>query len=249
MAPFHFMARFTALLIHMAGSFIMATAAVALIYGAWYPAPLDKAVGVSGIVLMMIAVDVILGPLLTFIVYQPEKKSLRFDLTMIVALQLAAFTYGLTTIASGRPVWLVFNVDRFDAVQASEIDTRYTAEANQEFRQPSWTGPKWVASVNPKDIEKRNQLILESVEGGPDLPQRIDLFQPLDSEAAHLRTRAQPLDALREFNSRDDVNAALKVWRQADAWLPLMSRIQPMVVLLNKAKAQPVAIVNLRPWS
>ena len=89
---------------------------------------------------------------------------------------------------------------------------------------------------------------MKSAEGGPDLPQRIDLYRPLDGEAVQLRARAKPLDELKKFNSPQEVGVALAEWPQADAWLPLMSRAQAMVVLLDKARAEPVAIVDLRPW-
>jgi hypothetical protein len=237
-----------AFLVHLGGSLLMAFGALALVYGVWYPAPLARAVGVSAIVLLMLAVDAVLGPVLTFVVYQVGKKSLRFDLAVIVAIQLLAFGFGLHTIAQGRPAWLVFNADRFDVAQANELDLRYLADARPVYRSAPWGGPRWVASVNPEDLGKRNQLILESAEGGPDLPQRIDLYRPLDGEAVQLRARAKPLDELKKFNSPQEVGVALAEWPQADAWLPLMSRAQAMVVLLDKARAEPVAIVDLRPW-
>lgn len=248
MAGFHFHLRLKAMLIHFAGSLLLAAGALGLVYGLWYPGPLGQAVGVSGIVLLLLGVDVVLGPMLTFAVYQPGKKSLRFDLAVIVAVQLAAFGYGIATIAQGRPAWLVFNADRFDVAQASDLDTRYAAEALIEFRAPPWTGPGWVASVNPEDPEARNQLVLESAGGGSDLPQRVDLYRPLAREAENLRARARPLGELEAFNAADAVWAAVSAWPQADGWLPLMARAQAMVVLLDTAQGRPIAIVELHPW-
>jgi hypothetical protein len=248
MAGFNFLIRLKALLVHLAGSVLLAAAALGLIYGLWYPAPLATAVGVSSIVLLLLAVDVVLGPMLTFAVYQPGKKSLRFDLAVIVAVQLAAFGYGIATIAQGRPAWLVFNADRFDVAQASDLDTRYLADALPEFRHPPWSGPAWVASVTPEDVDKRNELVMESALGGSDLPQRVDLYRPLAREAENLRARARPLGELEAFNAADAVGAAVSAWPQADGWLPLMARAQAMVVLLDTAQGRPIAIVELHPW-
>lgn len=246
---FDFRRRARAFLAHLGGSLVLALGALGLVYGVWYPAPLAQAVGVSAIVLLMLAVDVVLGPALTFAVYQVGKKSLRLDLMVIVAVQLAAFAYGLHAIAQGRPAWLVFNADRFDVAQVSELDLRYQADARPPYRAPSWTGPRWVASVNPDDPQKRNQLVLESAGGGSDLPQRIDLYRPLESEAERMRAKARPLGELQQFNAAPAVAAVLARWPQADAWLPLMSRAQPMVVLLDREQARPLAIVDLRPWA
>ena len=245
---FNFILRLKALLVHLAGSVLLAALALGLIYGLWYPAPLATAVGVSSIVLLLLAVDVVLGPILTFAVYQPGKKSLRFDLTVIVLIQLAAFVYGMATIAQGRPAWLVFNADRFDVAQVSDLDDRYISEALPEFRHAPWTGPKWVASVNPDNVDRRNELVMEAALGGPDLPQRVDLYRPLAQEADNLRARAKPLAELEHFNTPEAVAAMTTKWPQADAWLPLMSRAQPMVVLIDSSNARPVAVVDLRPW-
>lgn len=245
---FNFILRLKALLVHLAGSVLLAALALGLIYGLWYPAPLATAVGVSSIVLLLLAVDVVLGPILTFAVYQPGKKSLRFDLAVIVLIQLAAFAYGMATIAQGRPAWLVFNADRFDVAQASDLDTRYLADALPEFRHPPWSGPAWVASVNPEDVDKRNELVMESALGGSDLPQRVDLYRPLVQEADNMLARAKPLTDLEQFNTLEAVADAAGKWPQADAWLPLMSRSQPMVVLIERKTASPVAIVDLRSW-
>ena len=46
------------------------------------------------LILLMIGVDVVIGPLLTLIVFDPKKKHLKFDLVVIAALQLAALAYG-----------------------------------------------------------------------------------------------------------------------------------------------------------
>lgn len=46
------------------------------------------------------------------------------DLTVIAVLQLGALSYGLWTVAEGRPAWLVFAVDRFELVRVLDIDKR-----------------------------------------------------------------------------------------------------------------------------
>jgi len=46
----------------------------------WYPIPLVKATGVGALFLMMLGIDLILGPAFTFIVYKKFKKNLKFDL-------------------------------------------------------------------------------------------------------------------------------------------------------------------------
>jgi hypothetical protein len=240
--------RLYAALVHLLCSACVALLCLALVFWLWYPAPLADAVGVGPIFLLMLAVDVCMGPLLTFVVFKVGKKSLPFDLAVIVVLQLGALGYGLWTIADGRPAWLVFNADRFDVARVNDLDLQRLPDTRPEYRAPPWTGPKWVASVRPEDQKKSSQLLWESLAGGSDLPQRTDLYQPLETEAANIRARAKPLSELERFNPAGQVRKATAAWPQADAWLPLMSNVQPMVVLIDKAQAKPVAVVDLRPW-
>ena len=105
--------RIKAFLIHGLVSISVALLVIGLVFFIWYPSPLAKAVGVTHIFLMMLVIDVILGPLLTLLVYKQGKKTLLFDLTIIVVLQVSALCYGLWTVYQGKPAWLVFNADRF----------------------------------------------------------------------------------------------------------------------------------------
>ena len=116
-----------------------------------------------------------------------------------------------------------------------------------KYRKAPWTGSLW-ASRPPAEVAKRNQLLMESAAGGPDLPQRIDLYVPIDEEREHLRTKAHELGELRLYNSAATVQDILAKWPQADAWLPLMARVQPMMVLVNTTESKPLAVVDLRPW-
>lgn len=240
--------RFRAFALHLAISALIALAVIGLVFFIWYPAPLATATGVTRIFLMLLAIDVILGPSLTLLVYKPGKKTLVFDLAVIACLQLAALSYGLYTVAEGRPAWLVFAVDRFELVRVNDIDERKLDEAPADYRQPSWLGPQWVAASNPADSDERNDLILESVFGGADLAQRPNLYQPLSTQKDAMAQRVLALSKLSEFNTAEHVNALLAQHPRADAWLPLRANNQDMVVLMHKASAEVVAIVDLRPW-
>jgi hypothetical protein len=239
-------ARLKAFALHLVASCLLALLMVALVFLVWYPAPLHLAIGVTGIFFLILGVDVVIGPVLTFVVYKVGKKTLKFDLAVIVCLQLAAFGYGLWTVAQGRPAWLVFNVDRFDVARAIDLDDRHLARTPEAYRRAPLTGPGWVASRVPTDIDERNTLTFESTMGGVDLPQRIDLYLPLAQERASLLARAKPLAELGRFNPPEAVSARLAPWPQADAWLPLMASQQAMVVLL--AKGEVLGMVDLRPW-
>lgn len=240
--------RVRAFLIHLAASAVAALLALGLVFGLWYPHPLQKVVGVTTLYLLLIGVDLVIGPLLTLVVYKPKKKSLKFDLATIVLLQLAAMSYGLWSVAEGRPVWLVYSVDRFDLLQAYQIDTRNLAKAKPEFRELSWVGPLWAAAPRPRDIEQDRAALFEAVFGGVDLSQRPDLYEPLEAEAENIRKRALSLDSLKRFNSPEAVEAILANFPDADGYLPMKGRLEAVTVLIERKSARVVAIVDLKPW-
>lgn len=102
---------------HLSISIIVALLVLTWIFTVWYPAPLTKATGVTPIVLLMLAIDIIVRPVLGFIVYKAHKKFLKFDLAVVILLQLAAFSYGVYSLAEGRPVWMAFNGSRFELIR------------------------------------------------------------------------------------------------------------------------------------
>lgn len=240
--------RLRAFAIHFSISFLVALASLFLVFGIWYPQPLSVAMGVTYVFLVMLLVDVILGPVLTFVVFKKGKPTLKFDLAVIAVLQLAALVYGLHTVAQGRPVWLVFTVDRFDAVRPIDLDTRFPEKVAPEYASPSVLGPRWVAAVQAEDPQARSEITFEAALGGMDLQYRPYLYRPLGVAAADITSRALPLPQLENFNSPAQVSAVLKQWPEADAWLPLMASAKPMVVLIEMGTVEIVAIVELNPW-
>lgn len=242
-------ARIKAFVTHLAVSALIALAVIGIVFHLWYPAPLHTAVGVTQIFLILLAVDVALGPLLTLLVFKVGKKTLVMDLTVIALLQVSALAYGLYTVAEGRPAWLAFAKDRFDLVRVLDIDERKLEQADLAYRQPSLLGPQWVVAINPTDNDERNDILMESVMAGVDIAQRPNLYQPLESQKTEIQKRLFELSALSSFNTVDDVTAVLAQHPSADTWLPLRANNQDMVVLMQRDTAGVVAIVDLRPWN
>ena len=240
--------RIKASLLHLSGSIVLALLAVALVFFVWYPAPLNKAVGVSHIFLLMLGIDVVLGPLLTLVVYKTDFRQLRIDLGIIIIVQLAMFGYGMYTIAIGRPAWIAYSVDSFVLVRAAELDTRKSAEAAPEYRHAPWFGPGWVAANAPTDIAAKNEIQSEVLRGGPDLPARPNLYHPLNTDVVQMRQNAKALPALKAFNAAALVDQITARYPAANAWLPLHAPEQDMTVLINSASGAVVAVVDLRPW-
>jgi hypothetical protein len=240
--------RFRAFSVHLLISVLVALSVAVLVFWIWYPAPLQIAVGVTDVFLLLLMVDVIVGPCLTFLVFDTGKKALAFDLAVVAMLQLAALTYGLLAVADGRPVWLVFNADRFDVVRRIDVDERSLANALPEYRRIPWLGPRWVAAVRPNSAEERTTILFEALTAGVDLAQRPQYYASIDEMALEIVARAKPLHELSQYNAPADVENTIEQWPQADAWLPIASNAEDMVVLVQRSSGRIVAITDLRPW-
>lgn len=233
---------------HLTISFGVALSIIAWIFLIWYPEPLAQAVGVTYIFLMMVAIDVVLGPILGVFIYKEDKKTLKFDLAVIILIQLSALGYGLYSIAQGRPAWLVYNVDRFELVRNNEIIDAANQKVQAQFMKPSWFNPKFAAVQIAKNNEERNKNMFEELLGGVSLAQRPERYVGLPQVKLQIQKHAQNLNELEKFNSKQRVKKILKKYPSADAWVPLKANAIDMVVLMNKSSAQVVKIVDLRPW-
>ena len=73
---------------------------------------------------IIIGIDLILGPLLTLIVFKAEKPGLKFDLTAIGTLQAACLAAGLYIVYSERPLFFIY-YDRYFYSSSADTITRY----------------------------------------------------------------------------------------------------------------------------
>src|SRR5690606_12976039 len=233
---------------HMAVSVCIALLVLGLVYGLWYPSPLAKAVGVTHIFLMLLAIDVILGPILGFLVYKEAKKTLKFDLSVIILIQIAALVFGVYNIAQARPAWVVFNTDRFELIRNNDLVLSEPAP-QAEFAQVSWMGPQWTAVKVANNVQQKNEDLFAEALGGLSIAQRPERYIDIDEEKATLRKRALPLSGLYQYNDKQQVNTVLAKYPQANFWLPMKALSIDMVVLINKEKAEIIKIVDLRPWN
>ncbi|GAA5630494.1 hypothetical protein Acal02_01094 [Acinetobacter calcoaceticus] len=233
---------------HLLLSILIAFLVIGIVFFIWYPAPLAKAVGVTHIFLMMLAIDVIIGPLLGLLVYKEGKKSLKMDLGIIILIQFVALGYGVYSIAQGRPAWLAYNVDRFELVRNNEIVTNQIAQVNPQYQQPSWLKPQFVGVEFAKDKKIRGDEMFAEVLGGISIAQKPERYVPLDKVKNQIRQHAQNLDVLNQFNDKALVEKTLSNYPQATAFVPLKANAVDMTVLINKEKGEVVKIVDLRPW-
>ena len=233
---------------HLSISILILLFFIGVVFLIWYPAPLAKAVGVTQIFLMMLMIDVIIGPVLGLLVYKDGKKTLKFDFSVIILIQIAALCYGVYSIEQGRPAWLVYNVDRFELVRKNELVDTNIQQAQPQFQQPSWFKPQYVAVQFAADKKQREEDMFAEVFSGISIAQRPERYVELTQAKTQIQQRAQNLELLKQFNDQQSVQKILAKYPQATGFIPLKANAVDMTVLINKEKGEVVKIVDLRPW-
>lgn len=214
----------------------------------WYPPPLFQAMGGVGLALILVGVDVVLGPTLTLIVFRSGKPGLKLDLTLIGACQLAALLYGVHVVSLARPAFIVFAKDQFQVATVAALEPAQLEKARYaQFRSPSWGSPVWVFLEMPKDPETLEKLTFLGLQG-IDVHLLPEYYAPYEQGRPEILRQAWPLERMRkeEPGAAQVVDAWLKSSRADEKklrYLRLMGRIGWVAVLVDAATAEPVKML------
>ena len=222
---------------HLIASILIGAVLVTLVFGVWYPKPFAAAEGVTHIFLMLLVIDVIVGPILGYLVYKEGKKTLKMDLAVIIAIQVTAMLYGIYSITQSRPVWIVQNGSIFQLVRANAILQEDQKDAEADYQSNSWTGPKWVAVNHQHSKYERyaEQTLVPN------------LYTDLSIASARIQQYAQPLESLQQFNEPKTIKKILDAYPEAQSWMPLRTTGIGLTVLLDQ-DYKVIKVVDLRPW-
>jgi hypothetical protein len=182
--------------IHLLISAAVSLAALAVMLLVWYPRPLFEAAGGAGLLFILVGVDVVIGPLITLIIFRAGKRGLRFDLCAIALLQSGALLYGTYIMFEARPVFLVLVKGQFEVVSAIELSPAAFSQARRpEFRRAPLLGPQLAyAELSEQDLQ---DAIASVISGGPDIHQTPKYFVPYVERRKEALARAQPLEHAR----------------------------------------------------
>lgn len=160
--------------IHLLISAIVALSVLALLVFYWFPGELFGLGAAQGIKIILI-VDIVLGPVCTFIVYKKGKSTLKFDLSVIVLIQIGALIYGLIMVYSQKPAYMLLTHDGISVVNhldESSMSGHEQYAALQQMKKNTLQYKGLVPVIllrEPKDVAKRNQdqISFEMTSGFP----------------------------------------------------------------------------------
>ena len=245
------MSKIRAFLIHLSISATVVGAALAVVFFIWYPAPYFEVAGAWNVVRILITVDLIVGPIMTLILFKSGKPGLVFDLCVIAVIQISALAYGLTTIYSERPYFVVFAVDRFEVLARKDVDE--SAIIDDRLRDKSWAEPIYVVANLPESVEARQQLIDDVMQGKPDIERRPEFWAPYAENSEQIIKKATPLP---DFG-RERPDAAAFADRiiathedgERLAGVPVIGKQGAFLIVIEPEDLKPVDLIPVDPWT
>ncbi len=250
--PLHWRPRARAAAIHGAASLGVAVLAAALVFELWYPWPYRVISGGTELFLLLTSIDVVMGPLLTFTVFNPDKprQALRRDLAVVVALQMAALGYGLHTVFLARPVVLALEDDRFRVVAAADVQHDELPRAPHGLRTLSLTGPRLISTTVPSDGKEKYDAIMLGL-SGVDIGMRPSFWRLWDETARRdALAKSKPMAELIERRPDQRASAAADAALNGRAvaqvrYLPMLARRSDWVVLIDATSADVIGFAPL----
>ncbi|OOG64068.1 hypothetical protein B0E46_09125 [Rhodanobacter sp. B04] len=231
----------------------LAVGIAALLYFLWFPPPYFIAAGASRLIILLMGVDVCIGPLLTLLVVSPHKakRLLKLDLSIIAIIQVIAFAYGVHVIAAARPVFVVAEVDRLVLVSADQLADADLARGSQPiFRRRSWTGPSLVGALPPSNSVDPGAVI-KVLEGGKDIDQLPQFYVSYAQVIDRVMHHAIPLPQLKHVTASqrrqlDEIQST--AGSTPLLALPLQRGDHDYTAIMSPETRRPLAILAIEPW-
>lgn len=195
--------RFLAALIHLVLSTVIVGSVVLFVLLVWYPGLYFKLAGAEAPMLLLVGVDMVLGPLMTLIVYKQGKASLKFDLTVIALIQAAALIYGVWALSSQRPEFLVFDRGSYEVISAADLKNKEVPDEINLER--PMRGPKMVWAAPSDDPTLMLSVIIE---GAEDIYLQPAQYRPIERAIQQMKASGHELTE-GYLSSNPDVGEAL----------------------------------------
>ena len=246
------MSRLRLFQIRLAASAALLLLVFALVRLLWYPGAYFTISGVSRQLWILAGVVMVVGPVLSAVVYKPGKKGLVLDLVILAAVELAVLVVATVLIFQGRPYFSVFAVDRFEAVVLGEVSGSDIPEALLGRRPDQQQ--RLVYAELPEDPERMDALIDETVfQGMADIDRRPEFWKPYSDGISIVKAAARPLQALLGRNDRRSI--IVNKWLATSGGsaqdyivLPLRGRAGDATIILSADNGYPVATLAVDPW-
>lgn len=223
---------------HFIISLLIFSIVITLLLYLWYPQPHFYVSGGWQGLKIVAGVDLVLGPLLTAIIFNTDKKEkeLIIDVLSILSIQLLVLGWGINTIYQQRPVALVFWDGEFLSVPAEVLTVQ---KINiDELKDYGDRFPVLIYGKKPtSQVEYRKMLMRSEIEMLPPHHQ-MELYEPFEQNFSDIYN-AQ-VDIKEILNSNETMKEQFEMIWKADGskasdyqYYSLRSKYHNAILLFN----------------
>jgi hypothetical protein len=245
--------RIKATLIHLVITLALLVGTLILVSFFLYPGFHSRDTAFIRIAVILIGVQLALGPLVTAVTFNPKKKYLKPELAVRTGIEVAALAYGIAILVAARPAYVVYNVDRLTVVSATAIPQSELDKAPAQYNTLPIAGPELVGTRIPVDRQEQERLMLMSVSSGIDLPQLPKYYVAYDAMAEEVKHGLQSLETLMERKPeyRSLIEAALSDLKEpagAVGYLPVTGKSKDFIAIVSRDNARILKYLAVDSW-
>ena len=221
--------------IHLFISLLIFVVILYFILFKWYPEPFFTAQGGWQGIRLMAFVDLVLGPALTFIVFNhfKQKKEIVFDLSLIAAVQISALIWGGFQVYTQRPIALVFWSNSFYTVTSD--DYREQGLESPDFSQYSSYAPPLIYARSPSnllELEVSRQLTEKSIP----IYAQTSLYKKIEDNLSSVFAHEVDIEEVMSNNSamKSELDEIVQGKIEDYKYMALKAKYQNMILVLEK---------------
>jgi len=239
--------------IHFVVTALLGACAAALIFLVWFPRPFATMIGGTDLYLLVVGCDLVLGPLLSLVVYNRRKsrRALIVDYTVIGLAQIAMMVYGVYIVAGSRPVVVAYSMDRFEIVTARDIrDEELAAARSPEYRSLSVTGPRYVSiQISKADYQ---DALFEALNGNEEF-QRPKFYAPYEAALPQMLRRGGKIEVLEKkfphySAALDAAVREAKIPPERARWFPVRHPKGFWTAIVDQSGGKPLSYAAVDPY-
>lgn len=231
--------RWQAFSIHLGLCTVLYILLLYLILFHWYPQPYFAADGGWQGIRLITGVDLVLGPLLTLIVFKPGKPGLRRDLTLIGVLQTVAIVWGTWLVYEQRTAMVTYAYGSFYTLNPEQLQS--AGEKAIQIAKQAETIPPYGFIRLPENPRERTDFVLKTVFAGRPLHQLGDRYEILGkSNLSEMLSQGLKLDqylSISEQNQRSIDRFLVRHGGKLEdyAFFPLVGRYEEPLLALRRS--------------
>jgi hypothetical protein len=173
---------------HFGLSLLIFLALLLVITLLWYPGALFTAAGGWQGIKIIVGVDLVIGPLLTLIIYNTAKprKLLYMDLLVIALIQLSCLAAGIFIVFDERPLAVTYVHDKFYVLKKSDFIG--AGKDTESLGLPMMTPKMFYVDLSELAESKKGEETIAALHEmvGKHLIFRTDLYRPIPEDQSKL---------------------------------------------------------------